>query len=640
MISGGTRFDTLDNTDSLDGGAGIDTINIELSGGVTVAPASLANIEVVNLTALAANSNLDAVNANAITTLGFSNLGAAGQISNVQTLLSTVNATNNNGNSVTVTYANTAASGKTDALDVNLSNFSSAAVSIQAVGGSGGYETVTVSSNGAIANTISTLTLDAEVTSVVIDGARDLTVTTALATNVVTINASEATGDVSVSTANVADVVTFTGGAGDDTFGISAAAGALTRTDVLNGGAGSDTLIVDDADLTGLTAATAFSLISGFETLQINTALAANASVRLDRVQAGITNVDVEAIAAGAVTFGSEVSALNIEFKAMSVGAINVAHTSTTSTADVLTLDMDLGTADVIGGTLTITGYETVNLTIPDGTLTSAGAGITLAPTTGGIATLNILGDSSLTMDTSDVITADVINAAGMVLATVTEDGLIMTTETAEATTVGVRITGSNGVDVLFGSGGNDVIVGGAGADTIHGLGGQDVLTGGAGVDTFVITDGANQAALLASRDIITDFTAGDSGDKIDYNGAQADTTLSGGDSMTTVSSAGNLVLAADTKVVNITTTDISGAFSTDGASVLDAIVAGTSSGTITMAGANEIALFVISNGTDTAIYLADSGATTGALVANEMSLIATLQGVDNADLTITNFLV
>jgi len=648
-IVGGTRFDTLDTGDTIDGGAGTDTLTVELSGGTTVAPGSLANIEVLSLQTLAANSFINAVNSDALTTVVFTNGSAAAQVSNVQTLLSDIDVTNNNGNAVTLTYLNTAAAGTADALDIDLSGFTSAAISVTAAGGAGGYETITLSSGGSAANTISTLTVDAETTKIIVDGGMGLTVTNAIAQNVLTFDASAATGAVSLETGDSDSTVTFTGGSGNDTFDIAGAAGALsmatTLDDVLDGGAGTDTLIVDDADVSGLTAATAFTEISNFETLQIETALGASASVRLDRVQAGLTSLDVEAAAAGALTIGSDTSGLNVEFKVNVVGATTIDHTSATTTSDELTIDFDLGGAATLGGTLTVTDYETVTVVIPDGAITSAGNGITLTPTTGGKATLNITGDNSLIMAASDVITADVIDASGLVMANVTDTGVTMTTETAEAASVGVTITGSNAVDVLFATAAADVISGGSGADTIHGLGGQDNITLGAGADDYVITTGTTVAAISASRDLVTDFVAGDSGDAIDYNGATAGVT---GITGTAAATAGTYIQTVATQtsaltvnglagVVNITATDVT-TFSTDGAAVLDALVNGTASGTITMTSASDIALFMVSNGTDSALYLGDSANNT-ALIASEIALIATFTGVDNADITVANFM-
>ncbi|WBV44664.1 Ig-like domain-containing protein [Pseudoroseomonas cervicalis] len=61
---------------------------------------------------------------------------------------------------------------------------------------------------------------------------------------------------------------------------------------------------------------------------------------------------------------------------------------------------------------------------------------------------------------------------------------------------------------VLTGGTGRDTLVGGAGDDVLIGGGGRDTLTGGAGADRFVYT--AASDSTVGSRDVITDFSAGD----------------------------------------------------------------------------------------------------------------------------------
>lgn len=86
-------------------------------------------------------------------------------------------------------------------------------------------------------------------------------------------------------------------------------------------------------------------------------------------------------------------------------------------------------------------------------------------------------------------------------------------------------LTGGAGIDVMSGDSGNDVISGGAGNDMLNGGAGDDVisggqdddmLTGGLGSDVFkwALTDGGT--AGNPARDVITDFDAAASGDKLD----------------------------------------------------------------------------------------------------------------------------
>jgi len=537
-VIGGTLFDTLDNSDSINGGAGTDTLTIQLGGGATIAPASLAGIEVIAIQTDAANSALNAVNSDSLTTLQFNNAAAAASVTNVQTLLGDIDITNNNGNNVTVTYANTAASGTADALDVDLSGFTAANLSVTAAGGAGGYETVTLTANGSVDNVITTATLDAEVTKLVVDGAADLTITTAVAANVLTFDLTGATGDTSIGTADADSVVTFTGGSGADTFDISVA-GALTTADVLNGGDGTDILRVEDGDVIGLTATTAFSNISNFEHLFVDTAL--GGALRVDRVSSDINDVTLNAApgAGSSVAFAAGTTA-NVEINATTAGAFSVDDLGS-GTSDTLTLDMDLGGAATLGGTLTVTDYETVNIAIPDGTLTSGGAGITLTPTTGARSTLNITGDSSLTMAASDVITADVIDATGMVLANSATTGLVMTTATVA--TSGATIKGSNGVDTLFGSTSSDNFSTNGGNDIVNTQGGSDTVNLNAGFEDVLVT--GNTAATTTLITTINNFTTGSAAatsDEVDIDLSDLKAHLAAADDGAAVITAADIV--------------------------------------------------------------------------------------------------
>lgn len=71
------------------------------------------------------------------------------------------------------------------------------------------------------------------------------------------------------------------------------------------------------------------------------------------------------------------------------------------------------------------------------------------------------------------------------------------------------RLYGGNGNDYLNGGSGNDLLDGGAGNDILWGSTGNDTLTGGAGADTFIFSNGFG-------RDVITDFDAYNSAERID----------------------------------------------------------------------------------------------------------------------------
>ena len=97
-------------------------------------------------------------------------------------------------------------------------------------------------------------------------------------------------------------------------------------------------------------------------------------------------------------------------------------------------------------------------------------------------------------------------------------------------------LDGGIGNDSLRGGAGNDTLLGNDGIDTLLGGNGSDSLTGGAGVDTFTqgstdsvqptiipgtFTDG-NTITFGNGLDIISDFTAGTLGDKLDLDSSSS----------------------------------------------------------------------------------------------------------------------
>ncbi|QZD95597.1 hypothetical protein [Qipengyuania gelatinilytica] len=97
-------------------------------------------------------------------------------------------------------------------------------------------------------------------------------------------------------------------------------------------------------------------------------------------------------------------------------------------------------------------------------------------------------------------------------------------------------IDGGIGDDLLFGGAGNDVLLGGEGNDWLRGEWGKDILTGGAGADTFVFGR-YETGKWLSSADVITDFSQAD-GDLIDLSAFDADTSSGADDEFTFIGDA------------------------------------------------------------------------------------------------------
>lgn len=523
-VLAGQIIDTLGSADKIDGGAGADTLfvqgnNQSTLGGLTTTPNSLKNVETVqveNLGTTAYTLSLQNSDASVKTVKVGNTTGAAVSVTNIQSALSNLDIDNVN-QAVTVTSAAAAIAGAADALAIGLSSVTGA-LGITAQG----YETVTINSNGSVANAPGAL-VNTSLTTLNIAGSQDVTLTLANTggTNdtpsLAKIDASTATGKVNVTLdGDSQQALTFTGGTGNDTLDTN---GTYGTTDTLNGGAGTDTLVLTNAQAVGTT--TTQSNVSNFENLRIS---ALNGTLNANHF--GATGLILGADIGGASTVNFAAGTDNVDFRAFDDNAGGVAFTvnvAGTATTDVLNVTAGNATAanGAVGGitwgaaVVTINGAETVNLSSIGGANTFGDA-FTITDTAAN-QSLVITGNQNITF--TGAVRADTINASGMTgAATLALNGGTSTTATT--------ITGTGNADTLIGSTAGDIINGGSGADFITNTitGGSttagDVLTGGAGYDTFtLIGDVINGGALTNYSSVanITDFTVGASATTTDF---------------------------------------------------------------------------------------------------------------------------
>ncbi len=582
---------TLTTGDTLDGGAGSDTLTVaaDLTAAAAVGGFTLTNIETaqVNVTdgdtgnAHVLTANMLNSSATTITTSGLSTTtNSDGVTYNNVAAGTTINlnsATNLDvtANFVAAATAGTTALGTPDTVTVTLNGNTATAAADGVLTIGTGFETIDITSSGTASSLGDIVTSTA--TTMNVSGTANLTVRSALDATLETIDASTMTGALAITTANdtsgqntaVAGVdvvdVTITGGsgndtitatanaadnellittgAGDDTVVIGATPGNATATnagDTLTGGAGTDTLsaavnLVDDTITTALTG------VSGFETLNLSTSGGGGDTVTVANVSSDITRVNISAVTAGA--------GLTVNWAANGTIGLNVAASITAG--DTLTVDSGTGTSDALTITnmlttgqmasatsgITTTDFETV--TLNTGAYTTAAAQL-IGAINVGANTLNIAGSNGLTTTaTNGIITATTIDASAMTGA------LVMNVAAASVTT----ITGGSAADTLLGDAastinggaGNDSITGGSGNDTLNGDAGDDTLTTGAGTDT---TNGG------AGDDTLT-YGANVSANDVIGGGAGTDTLSMTNASVITLGALG--ITAANTFNTNLT---------------------------------------------------------------------------------------
>lgn len=468
-VKTGTGNDTVTvganftSNDSIDGGAGTDTVR--LSAALTAANAAkITNFEAVELTGAASTTQdlaaivgaVDAVSsvtgANAAT---FTNLAAT-------STLSIINGTGGNG------QTDVSAALKTDTTADTLVAKIGPAVATTITGVAiddlviNNYESLKLTSTGGVLgaanpNVIDTLQ-STNLTSATFSGDRALTITGFSSAALKTVDASAMTANLVMGAAIGNNATTVTGGAGNDTLRTG------NGNDSIVAGAGNDTIVAGDGNNT----------ISGDAGDDTITAGAGNDVITggdgNDSITAGTGN---DNLSGGA---GNDVFNFATEFV---TATDTVAGGDGIDTIQSQQANIDLTVAGLLAN---VTGVEAI-------ALTSAGA-----------QTVTIT-DLSLSPFGNDITVKDTDNTAG---STVDAGGVLSSTSK-------VTFIGSTNDDTFIGGNGIDTFTGGDGADTVKYnnallLQGTDILTGGAGADTFSINPSANSTVTAAQFAGVTGF--------------------------------------------------------------------------------------------------------------------------------------
>lgn len=518
-------------TDTVDGGAGLDTLKLELNasygGGATV-----RNIEQISITSTVTDAvgatggtfNLAGVSGLTLIENNSSSNNTAGG-NDVQTFANVSSAANvsvkNTTGDTTVIYTDNALAGTADAVKLTLDNVGQGQASAinlnntSVTSGATGIETLTVDLAGAVGVATQAVTLGSNAQSVsklvlTGSGSANLALGGALATTAVVIDASATTGGVMLSGFGVANhAVTL--GAGNDSVSFG---GNLTATDTLKGGAGQDVIATTASNWGAMsTLGVALSAVSEFETLQVVDD--ATSSVVVDAGLVGVSHARLAGqTGAELVTvnnLGGTAHLANVRFDAGVTGVtLNLRDATLPSTADVVNLDVR-GVAQTYA--FTLNGVETLNVDA-----SNAGTSVALTLTDPALTGLKVANTGLASFD-AGVLGANVgvVDFSGMTGGGSTS--VVLNT----AATVGANITGTAGADAVTGSSLLDVINTGNGNDTVTASAGGDRINMGTGTDRFNANDvnGATNALApvvtggtsidAASFHLIAGMGAGDS---------------------------------------------------------------------------------------------------------------------------------
>jgi hypothetical protein len=365
---------SLDEDDTIDGGAGADTLTLTAStnayASVTDATTETLAVSNIETLALTAGADGDAIDFDLFATptdftkVAVTSTADAANITltDIQTDHVTVRNTNDGTNAETLnalTYDKKDSTGTADALTLDITNrdinedFTISTIT------AAGIETLTLNTTGGTDGdmTISTLTATAAET-INITGDADLTISSTLATTVETISAGTSTGDLTL-TFGVSNA-TVTGGSGADTFNF---AETLTEEDTIDGGAGTDTVTVGGIN----TASTALDLdlnLTNIERFTFSEDESSDDSITFDFNGDYISRITIGA---------DESSDDTINFEDLGSGNIDIYYDGETGSADGDTTTFDRSTdtasdtADIFltygsVGTITLNDEETITL--------------------------------------------------------------------------------------------------------------------------------------------------------------------------------------------------------------------------------------------------------------------------------------
>lgn len=516
--------------DSVTGGSSTsDEVAIQISGthgsGQTLSAFQTTGVERLTVSNFETSANDDTIDAGlmtGLTTVGLSSSSATGDTI-FSGLKNIVGAEMKNGaGDLTLTYGTSVATGTADTQALAVSNLTGGIFNAAKV------EAVTIASS-LLKSTLTAVTATAMET-LTVTGDKDLTITNALdfagtGTIAGTLDASAFTGKLSVvlSTAEDTDVK---GGTGDDTFNYVT---ALTAEDILDGGAGTDTISVQQNTFTLADYKITNTEVIKAEAVNTNDlSVVTGASTAITTVKMVENATTAKALSVADLAAGVAVEIIN-SVDAQKVGAVTVNLKDASGSADAVTISL-LGTqghlaADNTLDSLTTANIETVNLVSSHDGSTALDAADTNTVTSLAISnatTLNASGSDPLAVTVATSTTLTTADASAMT------DNVTLTLSNVTAATTAKAGSGNDTID--FGAKLNNADTVDGGANT--GTSGKDTLI--ADVTGLTATTGALNVAnvemlqLTNTGTAVIDATAITGASEIGFSGAATATTVQG----------------------------------------------------------------------------------------------------------------
>ena len=535
---------TLEGFDNIDGGPGTaDTMLLTSTGANanTLGTASIKNIETLTVRATG-----DAGFTGALTGLGFTTANndrstdavtftgmGAGGVYAIQGNAATTNGASGLGYAAAATAGTVNISGGTTAGAITITGTGLTSQTINSTGAANIVGAITVAAT-TTALTINATTglgstaqqVGAALKTITVTGAASAgTTQTAagsnnaavklgtLAATVTTVDASAMTAG-GVSTTLVAAVTSFKGGQGADAVTTAALTDATTAS-IIDGGAGTDTLVV--GAYANINTATLAKQYANFEV--VDSAALTGTAINMALFTNSITGLAIGTSAAASFSNVTAAQAANVTIYGNGATTTTIAllDAATNGNLDTLTLRFNDGLSAVNTYTLAsvvAVGTETINVVATDNAVISSLAASTAftGMTVTGAGTVSIT-SAALAANTNSVINASAATGAFTYVGTLaTANGLKVTGSATAANS----FTGASATTL------GDTFIGGAAADTfINGVTAQantggDVFTGGGAADTFLLRGSVASGVattIYATASRITDFTVGSGGD-------------------------------------------------------------------------------------------------------------------------------